>query len=140
MPAKKKTTVSVPPVRPSNQPYYLPSDAAWGGFINIRLDDNQKAEFLAWYEKNYEVVFPNLIDLLGSGIKATFSFDAEHDCFICAIQGALVGEAGNDRFVSTSRASSLVEVVALTVWKHTVLARGDYGNYRPKSGSFMSWG
>lgn len=140
MATKKKTTSATSQTRPANQPYYLPSDASWGGFINIRLDDNQKAEFLSWYEKNYEVVNAAFVDMLGVGLKATFSFDAEHDCFICAIQGALVSEAGNDRFVSTSRASSLIEAIGLTVWKHTVLARGDYGAYRPKSGSFMSWG
>lgn len=140
MPAKKKITPSAVSTRPLNQPYYLPSDAAWGGFINIRLDDNQKAEFLSWHEKNYEVINALFIDMLGSGLKATLSFDAEHDCFICAIQGALVAEAGSDRFVSTSRASTLIEVISLTVWKHTVLARGNYGLYRPKSGSFMTWG
>lgn len=140
MPTKKKS-VSPPPITPPvNQPYYLPSDAEWGGFINIRLDDVQKAEFLSWYEKEYNSINAMYIDMLGQGIKSTMSFDAEHDCFICAVQGRLLSEAGNSRYVSTSRASTLIEVIGLTVWKHYFLARGDYGAYRPKSGQFMTWG
>lgn len=122
------------------QQYHLPNEAPWGGFINIKIDDEQKAEFFAWVEANaahYSALFD---DMLGDGLKASFSFDAEHECYILSLQGALLGSDPTKRYVSTSRAGTLPEVIALTVWKHVELAKGDYGNFSPKDSSFMRWG
>lgn len=136
--AAPKTSKPVP--SPIEQPYYLPNEAPWGGFVNIRLSDEQREEFSSWYAAN-AAHFPSTFDdMLGSGLKATFSYDAEHECYILALQGALMGSSPGDRFVSTSRAGTLNEVIALSVWKHDVLCRGDYGNYRPKDSTFMKWG
>lgn len=140
MARSKRTTPSAEQKQTKEQQYYLPSDSKWGGFINIKLDDDQRAEFYTWLESNtahYPAAFD---DMLGDGLKATFSYDAEHECYILALQGALMGAAPTERFVSTSRAGTLGEVIALTVWKHSELAKGDYGNYRPKDSSFMKWG
>lgn len=140
MARKAKTTQ--PPVTPPErrQQYWLDNEAPWGGFINIKIDDEQKAEFYGWLEANaahYNAAFD---DMLGDGLKASFSFDAAHDCYILSLQGALVGSDPGKRYVSTSRAGTLGEVVALTVWKHLELSKGDYGNYQPKDSSFMKWG
>lgn len=139
--ARKKAAAQAPKANPAiEQPYYLPADAPWGGFINIKLDDDQRAEFFTWLEVNAAHYPSAFDDLLGAGMKATFSFDAEHECYILSLQGALTGASPEQRFVSTSRAGTLNEVIALTVWKHFELAKGDYGNYRPKDSSFMKWG
>jgi hypothetical protein len=140
MPPRKKPDLK--PIEPENvrQPYLLDNEAPWGGFINIRLDDEQTEQFFAWYEENKPNVAPYFDEMLGAGIKASVSYDAAHQCYVMALTGALMGSTPKSRFCSTSRASTLPEVTALSVWKHVVLARGDYGNYRPKGGGFMSFG
>jgi len=139
--ARKKSTASASPKQPtSNLPYYLPTDAEWGGFINIRLSEEQVAEFWHWYTENADGWTQWLPDLLSVGLKITFSFDPQNNCHICSVTGALVSEAPDARFCSNSRSAALTEVIALTYWKHAVLARGDYGRYRPKDGLFLSFG
>lgn len=140
MPRKVKPPVLTSENLPSNQPYLLPSDAPWGGFINIRLSEEQHEEFFAWDEENADHVSGYFEEMLGAGIKASFSYDAHNQCFILAVTGALMGSTPLSRFCSSSRAGTLPQVISLTVWKHVVLAHGDYGNYRPKNGSFMSFG
>lgn len=140
MPARKKQVPVAAPPDGVRQPYFLESDAPWGGFINIRLSDQQKEEFHAWQEDNHEFSARYFDEMLGSGIKASFSYDAHNECYVLAVTGALVLDIASSRFCSTSRAGSMAEVVDLTVWKHDVLARGNYGNYKPKTGAFLSWG
>lgn len=140
MARRKQTTLANKNSQEGHQQYFLANDAPWGGFVNIKLDDDQKSEFYSWLEAN-TVHYPALFDdMLGDGLKASFSFDWENSCYILALQGALVGEDRTQRYVSTSRAGTLSEVTALTVWKHVALTGGDYGNYRPKDSSFMRWG
>lgn len=140
MPRKSKPSVPQEQPATERQPYLLDSEAPWGGFINIRLEDEQKAQFFAWEEENNEHVSSYFDEMLGAGLKASFSFDATNECYILAVTGALMGSTPQSRFCSSSRAASLRQVMALTVWKHVVLAKGDYGNYRPKGGGFMSFG
>lgn len=140
MPRRKSASLLALESSPDRQPYLLDNEAPWGGFINIRLEDEQKAEFFAWYEENKPNVAPYFEEMLGAGIKASISYDADHECYVMALTGALMGSTPGSRFCSSSRAASLSEVTALSVWKHVVLARGDYGNYRPKGGGFMSFG
>jgi len=140
MPRKNNNKPDVPPVVPYVQPYALSEKAQWGGFINVRLSDEQRLEFKEWVVDNSKDVPALYIDMLGNGCKITHSFDHLHNCFILSVTGALVGADRSSRFVSTSRAGDLNEAIALTVWKHHVLTRGDYGNYRPHDSGFMSWG
>lgn len=140
MPPRKKSEPKQPEPENVRQPYLLDSDAPWGGFVNIRLTDDQHDEFFSWEEANREFVSGYFDEMLGAGIKASFSYDASNECYILAVTGALMGSTPGSRFCSTSRAATLVQVMALTVWKHVVLSRGDYGNYRPKGGGFMSFG
>lgn len=139
MPPRKKSKPASPAYNPPDD-YRLDNDAPWGGFINIRLDDEQKTAFFIWLEQN-SAHYPALFDdMLGQGVKITIAYDLEHSAYILTSTGALVGSDPKKRFASTSRAGSLNEAIALTVWKHFELTQGDYGNYRPKDSAFMSWG
>lgn len=140
MPPRKKTKVAELEQTSDVQPYLLPNDSPWGGFINIRLSEEQKLEFFAWDEENTQHVSAYFDEMLGAGIKASFSFDATNECYVLAVTGALMGTTPGSRFCSTSRGGTLAQVMSLTVWKHVILAKGDYGNYRPKDSSFMSFG
>lgn len=140
MPRKAKVSSVPPETKQPNQPYLIPGDAPWGGFINIKLDEEQQAAFWEWSEEHGAHIAGYFDEIIGEGIKASFSYDAEHQCYICAVTGALVDAAPGSRFCSTSRAASMADVVALTVWKHAVLAEGDYGNYQPRTSKFLSFG
>lgn len=134
---KAKAETSVQPI--VHGIYYCPPDAAWGGFVNIRLDDEQKENFLGWFEVNAGRTSELVDDLLGQSAKVALAFDAENQCYIATVTGALVSNS-NERYVATSRAASLTEALGLAVWKHFYLCEGDYGNYKPRGSTFMKWG
>lgn len=140
MSRKTKTTSSSAIPDKKHQPYHLETDASWGGFINIRLDDEQKDAFFAWYRSGGVDVEAAYDEMLGMGIKVTSAYDWENQCYIVSCTGGLVGANRDHRYTSTSRASTLHEALGLTVWKHYVLCEGDYGNYSPKTHTFMKWG
>jgi len=119
--------------------YWLPSDATWGGFINIRLQDDAKLAFNAWWETHPNESATILDDLLGEGAKFGVSYDRQNECYVSTLMGALV-EGSNERYCVTTRAGSLSEVIALTVWKHAYYAKGDYGSFRPATSKLDSWG
>jgi len=133
----RPTPAPTPPVNKGR--YWLPNDATWGGFVNVKLDEAQHEEFDTWYAANSQHVAGYLDDHLGDGIKFGLSYDAENECFVATYMGALLS-GSNERYCSTSRAGTVLEVIALCVWKHEVLAQGDYGNWSPKTGRMNKWG
>jgi len=137
VPGKRKPKAEPKP-KVAHGIYYCDNEAVWGGFINIRLDDEQKAEFYAWLEGNSQHVSGYIEDLLAEEAKVSMVFDRENECFIVTVAGTLVG-GSSERYVTSSRAGTLPETLALTAWKHFVLADGDYGNYRT-NGTMMKWG
>jgi len=137
VPGKRKAKTPAKP-QVDHGIYYCDAEAVWGGFINIRLDDEQKSEFFTWLEGNAQHVSGYVEDLLGEEAKLTMVYDRANQCFVVTVAGTLVG-GSSERYVSSSRAGTLPEALALTAWKHFVLADGDYGNYRT-NGSMMSWG
>lgn len=140
MPRKKSAQSSNSMPTQRRQRYALPSEAPWGGFINIRLTEPQVEQYRAW-ETEFSSDAARLLDeMLGAGVKVSLSYDAEHEAYVIAVTGALCSFAATDRYTSTSRAGTLPEAIALTVWKHFWLVEGDYGNYKPRNSEFMRWG
>jgi len=137
VPGKRKAKATPTP-KVQHGIYYCDAEAVWGGFINIRLDDEQKAQFYAWLEGNSQFISGYIEDLLGEEAKITIVYDIANQCYVVTVAGTLVG-GSTERYVSSSRAATLPETLALTAWKHFVLAEGDYGNYRT-NGSMLSWG
>jgi len=139
--ARKAKTQTIPSEAPDTVQgmYWLPADAKWGGFINIRLPDDAKLAFNAWQE-DFPSAGPEILDeLLGEGVKVGLSYDRENECYICTLTGALVS-GSNERYCCTSRASRLAEVINLAAWKHAYYAQGDYGSYKPSDKKLASWG
>jgi hypothetical protein len=138
--ARKTKSPAKPKTDPRElQPYWTPNDAEWGGFVNIRLDDSQREAYAEWEADNAQYA-PQVVDeLLAAGMKIGLSYDADNQCYICTFTGALVS-VSDMRFVMTTRAGTMDEVLALSVWKHTQVAHGDYGDFRPRTGKFDSWG
>lgn len=123
----------VPKPKPEAQNYtqytfHLLEGAEWGGFINVRVDDQQKLDFSSWYEENVNVSAQILEELLAAGMKVTLAYDAENDSWLCSFTGRLVADSP-DRFVTTTRAGSMAEVIALACYKHVYIVRGVYKRY-----------
>jgi len=139
MARKHKAAVPAEETKSEHGIYWLPNEAAWGGFINVRLDEEQKQAFLTWFADAGTAIHQLMDDVLGEGMKVGWSYDRENSCYIVTFTGALVGNS-NERYVTTSRAGTFNECLALALWKHLKLADGDYGNFRPTTGQLNNWG
>jgi hypothetical protein len=140
MSGRRKPRTTTKKVDPKElQPFYCAQDAAWGGFINIRLEDSHKALYDAWMEDNAQHIDQYIDDLVGAGMKIALAFDIEHSAYICTFTGALM-EISDERFVMTTRAGTLRECLGLSCWKHIELAHGRYDDFAPRTGKFMTWG
>lgn len=140
MPRKKKTPLQTQKENREKPPLWCPNDAEWGGYINIRLDDVQKEQFHVWFSESSQEIGVLLEDILADGAKFSLSYDDENQCFVATIAGALLQDDSRDRFTSTSRAGSVSETMALSLWKHYVLCAADYSQYLPKTNRLMNWG
>lgn len=119
--------------------FWLPNDAPWGGFVNIKLTDEQAEEFKIWFDGQSDEIAEYLAEIGYEGMKFGSSYDREHQCWVVTFTGALM-EKRDTRCCCTSRAGTMLEAWGLAVWKHAFLALGDYGMYRPKTGTMLSWG
>lgn len=138
MPRKKAVpTKNTPPPELKGE-YWLPPEAEWGGFINIRLDDEQKQQFTEYYAAFSEEIPSALDDLLGKGMKFSVSYDHENQSYVASFTGRLV-RSMDLRCSTSSRHSTFQEAVALLVWKHHAMADGDYGNFKT-NGRRADWG
>jgi len=137
--ARKKNTKNPLVSQTEQGEFFCTADAAWGGFINIRLSELQKAEFKLWYETSASEAVLILRDFLNEGGKLSITFDREHDSFVVTYTGALMGNS-RDRFAASSRAGILDEAMAIMAWKHGLLAQGDYSNWRPFGNTMEHWG
>jgi len=108
--------------------FHLLEGAEWGGFINVRLDDSEKLLFSVWYEENPNVSAQILEELLGAGMKVTLAYDHDNDSWLCSFTGRLV-EGDSSRYVTTTRAGSMGEVIALACYKHVYVVKGVYKKY-----------
>lgn len=73
----KKAVASAPTKR---------EDFTWKGFIDVKLDDTQKANLLAWDVADGDV-WDGLAQYCAAGIKIAISFNAKNDSFTCAGTG-----------------------------------------------------
>lgn len=114
-------------------------EVEWGGFVNVRLSEGEKESFTVWLQEEGAYFWNLLTDTVAQGLKFGASWDADNDCFITTFTGC--GVLGDEsRFCLTARAGSFEEAAALLVYKHVVVAAGDWaGHYRPVSHR-ESWG
>jgi len=124
---------------PARAKFATKEDAAWGGFVNIRLNETHREAFTAWYAQNNIYVWQAFEDILGQGMKVAFAYDAANECTIVTFTGRLLSLA-DDRRCVTSRHSTPELALALAVWKHTELARGYYDGFAGDDKSQMNFG
>lgn len=141
MPRSRKTSpdLDTPEKNVERGKYWLPQDAGWGGFINVRLNDKQKDDFYAWEAAHAAHIGAYYEDHLGEGIKFSASYDRENECYIVTYTGKLVSLT-HDRYSCTSRAGTLSQALALAVYKHEVMAEGDYIRFGSGGKEFLKFG
>lgn len=141
MPRKAKTTTTTTPTEKTvvQGTYWLTADAPWGGFINLRLTDEEKEQFVNWDAAHPDEGWRILVDFMGEGGKVAITYDRENECYITSLTGALCSPS-NHRYCVSSRSSTVREAVQIAAWKHFVLANGDYGSFSPKTGRLNNWG
>lgn len=140
MPRKAKSTPAPKRADPNaGRRYYLPGDAVFGGYVNLKLDDEHKAAFELWYGEHEHDVSQLHTETLVDGMAFSLKWDAENDCFFASYSGAGV-TGSNERYVLTARASSWFEALALLVFKHCELMGGSWDEFLPRTGRLNSWG
>lgn len=137
-PKKSSPSIDTPDKNVEQGKYWLTNDAPWGGFINVSINDNEKAEFHAWADENAQHVVTMLEDLLNEGMKYGAAYDRENQCYIVTLTGGLV-LGSNLRCCVTTRAGTWSEANTLAVWKHYVFVQEDYGDLLT-TGRKRSWG
>lgn len=141
MPRKPSNKPEVPPSEDPKEPrrYTCLPDALWGGFINIRISDSQRDDFHDWEAANATHIAAYHEDLLYQGIKTSFAYDDENQAFIVTFTGRLV-DMVQSRYSVSSRAATLLQSLSLAVYKHVVLAEGDYIRFSSGVKQFMQFG
>lgn len=128
MPRGKKSQDSNSPSK-SLQPRAVPASADWGGYINIRLTDEEKDDARSWIAEHQTEIFKYLTDDTWEGLKFSLSADVENQSFVATYTGA--GWVGSKlRCALSARAGTWFEALGLLVYKHHVLASGDWGQYK----------
>jgi len=140
MPRKSKS-----PVRKEKSPeetqgkFWVHPDAEWGGFINVRLQEDAKLVFQQWLEANDDSIYPVMDDLMGLGMKISLSWDRLNACAIVTFTGAIDGDYMT-RYIMTTRGATWFEALSLSIWKHVVYLDSDWGNYKPRTSLSSVWG
>jgi len=119
--------------------YYAEPDAPWGGYVDLKLDDSRRADFADWFSKTGQEAMGHVLDALIEGLVLGSRWDEANQCYLATFTGCGVS-GSTERYVLTARAGDFSEALALLVYKHVILMAGDWGGFRPKTGSLFNWG
>lgn len=93
---------------------------AWE-FRTTKLTPEERTHFEGWLENTVDDVVEVLTTVLYEGYKLTVRFDEEHDTWLATLSGTEY-TSYNDRCSVTSRHDNFERAVALTCYKHLVVA------------------
>lgn len=113
--------------------YYCASEAPWGGYVNLRVSEDERQDFDDWTVEEAASLGRYLETATVEGLKLSVTYDAENSSYIATFTGA--GCHGDKaRYCLTARSSDLTEAINLLLYKHLVLLDGDWGAYAPSTG------
>lgn len=99
-------------------------DDGWRGFVNVELNDAQKAAVKAMradIQKCWAVVF----DLVEGEYKMSLSLDAKNNAYVFSMTARREKDV-NQGLTLTSRGGTVEGAVASFVYKHSVVLEGDW--------------
>jgi len=112
-----------------------PKEIVWGGFVDVKLTDEEKQQFHDWSKDGGQWTY--LDDCLADEIKVSFQYDSDTETYLCSLTSVKHAGVGM-RVVLTARASTWETSVMLALFKHFILLEGEWGRYLPQSGRFKS--
>ncbi len=98
-----------------------PADWQKFEFVEIPLNEEEKADFKTKYAKDANFTLGLLHETLTNGYKLSTSWDEGNSCVIASLTCKAPLDV-NFNFVLTARAGDVWESVALVLYKHHVLA------------------
>jgi hypothetical protein len=110
------------------QPRKPADNAEWGGFINVAMSEEEKTAARSWIMAFTGEVDSYLSDAVWEGLKLSVSADVSNECFIATFTG-LPYEGSKLRSSLSARGATMWEATALLVYKHYVLAEGNWGQF-----------
>jgi len=111
----------------------------WGGFLNLRLDDEHKAAFDTWHEAARETIGVLLDDAMIDGLKVSIAYSPENEAYVVTFTGQLI-PSHQTRYAASAWAATWQEATALMCWKHFVLVEGNWFDFLPHNGKLKRWG
>lgn len=117
------------------------NDMEWGGFINVRMSDEDKTAFRFWANERDSHMWVDFQELVSRGFKFGLSYDPVGDFYLATFTAGGAALIGIDaRCCLTARAPGWEESISLLIFKHEVLAKGNWGTFRPKTMRFDNFG
>lgn len=116
-------------------------DGTWGGFVNVRLTEVDKAAALGWMTETRDELWPMFEDILDKGFKVSFTWDKTNQCFICTLTGEGTEQIGlPGKYALSGRAETFDRALQLTLWKHYIHLRGNWSNAEMPQGQLFNFG
>jgi hypothetical protein len=131
---RRRTSDTPPKVEaPTRRQSVQSGEMEWGGFVNVRLTDEEKDAFNLWLDGDGAKFWSYLVDTISNGFKFGVSWDTTNECFVATYTGQ--GLVSDDRrYCLTARGGTMEKATALLVFKDLVLLRSDWGLYKPSTG------
>jgi len=104
----------------------------WGGYLNFRLDEDQKKSFTQWRAEMGDDVWDLFLQVLAQGMKISLVYDPQTDTYIASLMNSPRCTCGvNSLYVLSGFAQHWYEAVAVVLFKHFQLLGGTWENYSP---------
>lgn len=113
--------------------YFCPTDADWGGYINLRVAEEERMDFDGWRVEEAANIAEYWQQALVDGLKFSVTYDAENSAYIATFVGAGC-KADKARYSLSARGADLFEATELLLYKHMVLLDGDWSGFNPSKG------
>jgi len=104
----------------------------WGGYLNVRLTQEQHRRFDVWYGELKDDVWDLFLQALSQGMKYSLVYDAEIDTYTASLMNTPRCTCGlNSLYVLSAYAPDWRVATALLMFKHYQLLGGTWENYSP---------
>jgi len=102
----------------------------WKGFVDASLSDADREE-IREKETDLDALFMDLVEVLQTGHKVSFTKKADKPSFVCTFTG-YGDDCKNAGWALSSYAPNLLAAMKVNLYKHFSLASGDYTKLRAR--------
>jgi len=104
----------------------------WGGYLNVRLNEDQKQQFSQWYSELGDDVWELFLQSLMEGMKFSLTYDSGTDTYTACLTNSPRHTCGvSSLYVLSAFAPDWRLAVAALMFKHYQLLGGTWENYSP---------